>query len=167
MRIIISWLPILGGYRLSKAILAMTAPITGPFARLKFLRIGPVDFSPLIVLLLLISLRAFLREWIERGAVNIFYLVSIFFSALINIGAFFALAFLMLIVIRLLCLLFPQAQFPRVIIDQILQPIVYHTYRVLRIKPPPSYSMQLAVGVLLLAFLTFGLRVLGAWILLR
>ncbi len=167
LRIVISWMPALGNNYVARFIVMLTRPLFDAGKRIKILKFGPVDFWPIFLLLFFSTVLNFLQEWRHDGPISLLYLPLLFISISLNIGSFCTLALLVLMFLRLILLSFPPLERVTRFVDQLVQPVIRHVFRILKISEGMHYGWQLTCCIVLMAVVTIALRLSSAWILLR
>ena len=164
--IILSWLPGMGGEKLSRWLHEITEPYLRLFRKISFLQIGPIDFSPIVALILLNLLNIILVQWGRSGRIDLLQIIILIASVILNTVAFLGIIFCILIAVRLILIWRGQVSHIGSLLDQLLQPL---SYRIIsRITPRAlSYRAQLALFAFIVLSFSIMLRLLSAWFLLR
>lgn len=167
-RIIMAWFPDrdYGLARLKAFLAAVTDPYLGLFHRLRFLRIGPVDFSPVLALVLLSAVQIMLAEWLRRGVQSLVLFPVFLASAMLNTLSLFCLLLFFVIIFRIILVKVGVMGGFSTIIDQLLQPMVSRTFRFFGIKQSMPFTVQLLLFSVAILLLFFGFRILSAWLFL-
>ena len=165
--IILTWLPGMEDRKLRRWLRSITDPYLRLFRKISFLQVGPIDFSPIVAMIALNLFNIILGQWVRNGRVNIFQIIVVIASVLLNSLALIGIIFCIMIVIRLILIWRGQVSHIGSLLDQLLQPLSYRI--VSRILPNRglSYRLQLTIFALILLFSSVILRLLSAWFLLR
>lgn len=149
----------------------LTDPYLDLFRRLRFLKKGIFDFTPVAAVLVLVVAMDLVSQLLVQGRVTAgFFLASLLTAAWSGVR-FLVLFFLVVGVVRLLPVLFrgiPGATFWKVA-DLILQPVMQLVARLFRPGPRSSQTqfLLLAVGALFVAWLLGEFAVYQLALLLR
>lgn len=166
--IILSWFPErdyhLTGLR--KVLARLTTPYLRVFRRLRFLRIGRADLSPLAALVLLSAVQIMLAEWIRRGIKSLILFPVFLASTILNTLSLFSLLLCITILVRVLLIKVSGTSGFTAVLDRILQPMVLESFRFFRIKRSMSFVTQLLLLAGAMLLLCFGFRILSAWLFL-
>jgi len=168
IRLILGWVP--SEYQPPSKVKRFFTTLTEPYLRLfralKFLRIGAIDFSPLIALTTLSAFQIVLAEWPEQGAQSLILFPLFFASAILNIASLFSLLICIAIIFRTLLVTIGIASRFCTLLDRALYPIVRRFFSLLRMSTSMSFTMQLAVFACVMFVLFLGFRFVSAWLFL-
>jgi YggT family protein len=142
-----------------------TDPYLGLFYRLRFLRRGLLDFTPIVAMLVLVVLLNLVNELIRGGRISVGLVASSVLLAAWSGASFLLLLFIVVGVLRCIPLVFralPGATLWKTL-DLLVQPLVSAVSRLLRLEGRASYVQRLllTLGLLLVAWLLGRIAVLG------
>jgi YggT family protein len=134
-----------------------TDPYLGLFYRLRFLRRGTVDFTPVVAVLALVVALNLVNEMIRGGRLSVGLVASSVLLAAWSGASFLLLLFLVVGVLRAIPLVFralPGATLWKTL-DLLVQPLVAWVSRLCRLVGRASYAQRLllTLGLLLVAWL--------------
>jgi YggT family protein len=134
-----------------------TDPYLGLFYRLRFLRRGTVDFTPVVAVLALVVALNLVNEMIRGGRLSVGLVASSVLLAAWSGASFLLLLFLVVGVLRAIPLVFralPGATLWKTL-DLLVQPLVAWVSRLFRLVGRASYAQRLllTLGLLLVAWL--------------
>jgi YggT family protein len=156
-RIVLSWFSGTSMGRPWDLLKRATDPYLGLFYRLRFLRRGPVDFTPVVAVLALVVLLDLVNELIRGGRITVGLAASSLLRAGWSGAGFLLLLFLVVGVLRAIPLVFralPGATLWKTL-DLLVQPPVAWVSRLFRLEGRASYAQRLllTLGLLLVAWL--------------
>jgi YggT family protein len=134
-----------------------TDPYLGLFYRLRFLRRGTVDFTPVVAVLSLVVALNLVNELIRGGRLSVGLVLSSVLLAAWSGASFLLLLFLAIGVLRAIPLVtraLPGATLWKTL-DLLVQPLVSWVSRLFRLEGRTSYAQRLllTLGLLLVAWL--------------
>jgi YggT family protein len=157
MRIILGWF---APQALGKAwdlLTAATEPYLGLFRRMKFLRAGLFDFSPIAAILLLVIALDLVNQLLYYGRITLGFFLASVLSAAWSGARFLLLLFIIVGLLRTIPLLFRAAVGSNLwkVVDMIIAPIVAWVMKLLRLRPRAGYTQHLllTLGVLFIVWL--------------
>jgi YggT family protein len=135
----------------------LTDPYLEMFYRLRFLRKGIFDFTPIAAILVLVVALDLVNALLSYGRISVgFFLASVVW-ALWSGARFLLLLFLLVGVLRTIPILFHAVAGAMIwkVADLIIQPVVLFVMRVLHTDRRPGYTqyLLLTVGLLFVAWL--------------
>lgn len=147
-RILLSWFsgPYQTANRAFRILLRVTEPYLAFFRKIRFLRTGRMDFSPILAILTLVILSNITRSLALQGSLTIGFILAIVLAALWSGISFLLLFFAILISIRFFSIVFSinsVSPFIRAL-DEILFPVVHFFNRTFFKKKIIHYRMSLA-----------------------
>lgn len=156
-RIVLSWFSGTSMGRPWELLKRATDPWLGLFYRLRFLRRGPVDFTPVVAVLALVVLLDLVNELIRSGRLSVGIALSSVLLAAWSGASFLLLLFLAIGVLRAIPLVFramPGATLWKTL-DLLVQPLVAWVSRRFRLEGRASYAQRLllTLGLLFVAWL--------------
>ena len=156
-RIVLSWFSGTSMGRPWELLKRATDPWLGLFYRLRFLRRGSVDFTPVVAVLALVVLLDLVNELIRGGRITVGLVASSLVRAAWSGAGFLLLLFLVVGVLRAIPLVFralPGATLWKTL-DLLVQPLVAWASRLFRLEGRASYAQRLllTLGLLLVAWL--------------
>lgn len=157
-RLLLSWFSGTAMGRPWELVKRVTDPYLGLFYRLRFLRQGLLDFTPIVAMLVLVVLLDLVNELIRGGRISVGLVASSVLLAAWSGASFLLLLFIVVGVLRCIPLVFralPGATLWKTL-DLLVQPMVFTVSRVFRLEGRVNYVQRL--------LLTLGLM-LAAWIL--
>lgn len=159
LRILSSWLPGLDLGRPGEVLARMTDPFLAPFSRIRWLRIGQFDFSPIAALALLSVILTVLSGLGVSGSVSLGAILGLLLAALWSAFGF-VLSFLA--VCALLRVIVAAARWNSLhplwmVIDSMLNPVLYRINRLIYRGRIVNYLQSLVTGFVVLVLI----RVVG------
>ena len=136
MRIILSWFG--GGYdrgfgRVEKLLIGITDPYLNWFRRIRFLRIGFIDFSPVVAIVILSIFNRLFSILAVYGRISTGLLLAIVVELIWSVFSFFLGFCLLILVLKLIAHLGNRSSYGRFwgTIDSLARPIIYKINRIL------------------------------------
>jgi YggT family protein len=171
MRIVLSWFSGTPGGKPWDLLKRATDPYLGLFYRLRFLRRGMVDFTPVVAVLALVVVLDLVGEMIRAGRLSVGVTLSSILLAAWSGAGFLLLLFLAIGVLRAIPLVFralPGATLWKTL-DLLVQPLVAGVSRLLHLEGRASYAQRLLItlGLLLVAWLLGRIAIVRLAALLR
>jgi YggT family protein len=156
-RIVLSWFSGTAMGRPWDLLRRVTDPYLGLFYRLRFLRRGLFDFTPVVAVLVLVVLQVLVNELIRGGRLSVGIVLSSVLLAVWSGASFLLLLFLVVGVLRAIPLVFralPGATLWKTL-DLLVQPLVTAVSRLFRLEGRATYAQRLllTLGLLLVAWL--------------
>lgn len=157
MRIVLSWFSGTSMGRPWELLKRATDPWLGLFYRLRFLRRGSVDFTPVVAVLSLVVALNLVNELIRGGRLSVGLVVASVLLAAWSGLSFLLMLFLVIGVLRAIPLVFralPGATLWKTL-DLLVQPLVAWVSRLFRLEGRANYAQRLllTLGLLLVAWL--------------
>jgi len=157
LRIILGWFMPSAMGRPWEILRMITDPYLNLFRRIRFLRGGMFDFTPIAAILVLVLGADLIGQLVNWGKITVgFFLASAFAAAWSGVRFLFLL-FLIVGLIRTIPLVFRSAAGAPIwrVVDLIIQPVVEWVIRTVRIGARAGYleRLLLTVGILLAAWL--------------
>lgn len=157
LRIILTWFAPQGYGRPFELLRRSTDPYLGVFARMRFLRKGFFDFSPIAAILVLVVVLNLINVLMAYGRISVGLFVAAVLSAVWSGARFLLLLFLIAGLLRVIPLFFrgtAGSAFWRVV-DLIVQPVVALVMRLFRLGGRSGFTQYLLMtdGILLAAWL--------------
>ena len=157
MRIVLSWFSGTSMGRPWELLKRATDPWLGLFYRLRFLRRGSVDFTPVVAVLTLVVILNLVNEVIRGGRLSVGLAASAVLLAAWSGLSFLLMLFIVVGVLRAIPLVFralPGATLWKTL-DLLAQPLVAWVTRVFRLEGRANYAQRLllTLGLLLVAWL--------------
>jgi len=157
MRIVLSWFSGTSMGRPWELLKRATDPWLGLFYRLRFLRRGSVDFTPVVAVLTLVVILNLVNEVIRGGRLSVGLVASAVLLAAWSGLSFLLLLFLVVGVLRAIPLVFralPGATLWKTL-DLLFQPLVAWVTRFFRLEGRANWAQRLllTLGLLLVAWL--------------
>jgi YggT family protein len=164
-RLLLSWFSGMSMGRPWDLLRRATDPYLGLFYRLRFLRRGLLDFTPIVAMLVLVVLLNLVNELIRGGRITVGLVASSVLLAAWSGASFLLLLFIVVGVLRCIPLVFralPGATLWKTL-DLLVQPLVAAVSRLLRLEGRASYVQRLllTLGLLLVAWLLGRIAVMG------
>jgi YggT family protein len=164
-RLLLSWFSGTSMGRPWDLLRRVTDPYLGLFYRLRFLRRGLLDFTPIVAMLVLVVLLNLVNELIRGGRITVGLVASSVLLAAWSGASFLLLLFIVVGVLRCIPLVFralPGATLWKTL-DLLVQPLVSAVSRLLRLERRASYVQRLllTLGLLLVAWLLGRIAVIG------
>jgi YggT family protein len=156
-RIVLSWFSGTSMGRPWELLSRATDPYLGLFYRLRFLRRGTVDFTPVVAVLALVVALNLVNEMIRGGRLSVGLVASSVLLATWSGASFLLLLFIVVGILRAIPLVFralPGATLWKTL-DLLVQPMVAWVSRLFRLEGRASYAQRLllSLGLLLVAWL--------------
>ena len=157
MRIVLSWFSGTSMGRPWDLLKRATDPWLGLFYRLRFLRRGSVDFTPVVAVLTLVVVLNLVNEVIRGGRLSVGLVASAVLLAAWSGLSFLLMLFLVVGVLRAIPLVFralPGATLWKTL-DLLVQPLVAWVTRLFRLEGRANWAQRLllTLGLLLVAWL--------------
>ncbi len=157
IRIVLGWFAPRALGRPWDFITAATDPYLRFFSRMRFLRAGLMDFSPMAAILVLVVALILLNRLLSYGRITLgFFLASVLSAAWSGVW-FLLLFFLIVAVLRAIPLGFRGLSAAPLwkVVDTLIQPVVSWVMRVFRLGPRTGYTQHLllTIGLLLVSLL--------------
>jgi YggT family protein len=155
-RIVLSWFSGTSMGRPWELLKRATDPYLGLFYRMRFLRRGPVDFTPVVAVLALVVVQKLVGEVIRSGRISVGIVASSVLLAAWSGASFLLLLFLVIGVLRAIPLVtraLPGATLWKTL-DLLVQPLVAWVSRLFRLEGRANYAQRLllTLGLLLVAW---------------
>jgi YggT family protein len=156
-RIVLSWFSGTSMGRPWDLLRRVTDPYLGLFYRVRFLRRGSFDFTPVVAVLALVVLQVLVNELLRGGGLSFGLILSSVLLAAWSGASFLLLAFIVVGVLRSIPLVFralPGATLWKTL-DLLVQPLVAGVTRTFRLQSRATYAQRLllTLGLLLVAWL--------------
>jgi YggT family protein len=157
LRIILGWFAPQALGRAWEMLRVVTDPYLDLFRRIRFLRAGMFDFSPIAAVLVLVLVADLIGQLVNWGRITVGFFLASAFAAAWSGARFLLLLFLIVGVLRTIPLLFPAAGGAGIwrVVDLIIQPVVVWVSRLFRMGPRTRYTQHLllTIGLLFVAWL--------------
>ncbi len=157
LRIVLGWFAPQALGRAWDLLSRATDPYLAIFSRMKFLRKGLFDFSPIAAVLVIVVALDLVNQLLYYGRVSLGFFLASLFSAAWSGARFLLLLFLIVGVIRLVAMALRAASASGIwrVLDMIIQPVVAWVMRLFRLKNRVGYMQNLVftVGLLLVVWL--------------
>ena len=162
-RIVLSWFSGTWLGRSWDLLCRVTDPWLGLFYRMRFLRRGIFDFTPVVAILVLVVLLELVNVLIRGGRLSVGFVLSAVLLAGWSGAGFLLLFFIAVGVLRTIPLVvraMPGATLWKTL-DLLVQPVVAAVSRLFRLRGPVSYAQRLLItlGLLIVAWLLGGFAV--------
>lgn len=159
IRIILSWFRGIDFGKAYQVLSNITDPYLNYFRRFKFLRMGTIDFSPILGFISLVILQNIFENLSRFGTITPGILGAIILQAVWAGVAFFLVFFIILFVIRLIVLASGRGTINPFwsTIDTITEPILYSSTSWIIGNRPINHKTRLLIGIIL--FIVY--RILG------
>jgi len=157
LRIILSWFAPQGPGKAWELLRTITDPYLGLFRRIRFLRGGMFDFSPIAAVLVLVLAADLIGQLVNWGRITVGFFLASAFAAAWSGARFLILLFLIVGLLRCIPLLFHGVSGAGIwrVVDLIIQPVVAWVMRVFRLGGRTGYfqHLLLTVGLLFVGWL--------------
>jgi YggT family protein len=157
LRIVLGWFAPQALGRAWDLLARATDPYLAVFSRMKFLRAGVFDFSPIAAVLVIVVALDLVYQLLYYGGLRLGFFLASLFSAAWSGARFLLLLFLIVGLIRLVAIFMRAAPGSGIwrVLDMIVQPIVAWFMRLFRVKNRVNYvqSLVFTVGLLLVVWL--------------
>lgn len=168
VRIIITWFPGAAYSGIGRFLSAVCDPFLNVFRKVKWMRLGMVDFSPMIAIAILTALSTILGNIAMTGRISISGIialgVSIAWSIISSIGTFL----LIVLLVRYLVMIFSKnSNYYGSIwsqMDSALSPLVFRMTSFLTGGKTANYRNALLLAIIMLVVIIFGGRFLIAYL---
>lgn len=165
LRIVLGWFAPQALGRAWGILTAVTDPWLDIFRRIRFLRGGLFDFTPVAAILALVVVLDIVTNLLYYGRITLGLVLASVFSAAWTGTQYLLLFFLIVGVVRTIPLVFRSVAGASLwrVVDMIVQPVVAWVGRLFRLGPRVGYlqALLLTIGLLLAAWL------LGRYLVLR
>ena len=157
IRILLSWF---SGPSLGKPVQLLhqvTDPYLAIFRKIRFLRAGRMDFSPIAAIIVLVTLLNITNTLAVYGKISVGIILSLIVSAVWSAAIFIFVFFIILCSIRFLALLFGVSTFSPFwqTIDVIVNPVLAYIQRTVFRNRNMNYQMGLGLSIAILAAVAF------------
>lgn len=157
VRIVMGWFAPQALGRAWELLRAVTDPYLDLFRRIRFLRGGMFDFSPIAAVLVLVLAADLIGQLVNWGRITVGFFLASAFAAAWSGARFLLLLFLIVGLIRMIPLLFRSSAGAGIwrVVDLIIQPVVAWVMRVFNLGRRMGYTQHLllTVGLLFVAWL--------------
>ncbi len=157
VRIVMGWFAPQALGRAWELLRAVTDPYLDLFRRIRFLRGGMFDFSPIAAVLVLVLAADLIGQLVNWGRITVGFFLASAFAAAWSGARFLLLLFLIVGLIRMIPLLFRSSAGAGIwrVVDLIIQPLVAWVMRVFNLGRRTGYMQHLllTVGLLFVAWL--------------
>jgi YggT family protein len=157
LRIVLGWF---APQALGKAwhlLVSATEPYLGLFRRIRFLRGGLFDFSPIAAVLVLVVALDLVNQLLYYGRITLGFFLASVVSAAWSGARFLLLLFVIVGILRTIPLLFRAAAASNIwrVMDMIIQPIVSWVMKLFRVRlrGTPTQHLLLTIGVIFAVWL--------------
>jgi YggT family protein len=146
-RILLSWFQGMQHGRAVGFIRSMTDPYLNWFRRFEFLRIGNIDFSPIVAIIVLSVLTSITGRLALAGIITFGLVLALLIARVGSAAGFFIVVFLILAIVRAIGSLAGVNTAARfwIAVDQILEPVVHRVTRVFARGRFVSYRNALVI----------------------
>ena len=104
VRIFLTWIPQANYSKFGQFMSAICDPYLNIFSRVRFLRIGMIDFSPILAFALLSALASVFAKIAQTGSLSFAFILSMLVSLIWNIFASILIILIIMLIIRLILL---------------------------------------------------------------
>ena len=157
VRIVMGWFAPQALGRAWELLRAVTDPYLDLFRRIRFLRGGMFDFSPIAAVLVLVLAADLIGQLVNWGRITVGFFLASAFAAAWSGARFLLLLFLIVGLVRMIPLLFRSSAGAGIwrVVDLIMQPLVAWVMRVFNLGRRMGYTQHLllTVGLLFVAWL--------------
>jgi len=157
IRIVLGWFAPRALGRAWTVLSQVTDPYLDLFGRIRFLRGGLFDFSPIAAILVLVVALDLVNQLLNYGRVTLGFFLASVVSAAWSGARFLVLLFLIVGVIRTIPLLFRTTGGSTLwkVVDLVIQPVVGFVMRLFRLGRRSGYTQHLllTIGLLFVAWL--------------
>jgi YggT family protein len=157
LRIVLGWFAPQALGRAWDLLSRATDPYLAVFSRMKFLRRGLFDFSPIAAVLVIVVALDLIYQLLYYGRITLGFFLASVFSAAWSGARFLLLLFLVVGAIRLVAIFVRAVSGSGIwrVLDMIIQPMVAWISRLFRLKDRIGYTQHLlfTVGLLLVVWL--------------
>jgi YggT family protein len=157
LRIILGWFVPQTLGRAWEILRMITDPYLDLFRRIRFLRAGIFDFSPIAAVLVLVLVADLIGQLVNWGRITVGFFLASAFAAAWSGARFLLLLFLIVGVLRTIPILFRTTAGANVwrVLDLIIQPVVAWVMRIFRLSARGGYTQHLllTIGLLFVAWL--------------
>lgn len=157
IRIVLGWFAPQALGRAWELLAAATDPYLNLFARIRFLRSGLFDFSPIAALLTLVVALDLVNQLLYYGRITLGFFLASVFSAAWSGARFLLLLFLIVGLLRTIPLAFRATSGAGLwkVVDMIMQPIVAWVMRLFRLgrRSGSTQHLLLTIGLLFITWL--------------
>ena len=157
MRIVLGWFAPQALGKAWRLLVTATEPYLGLFRRVRFLRGGLFDFSPIAAVLVLVVALDLVNQLLYYGRITLGFFLASVVSAAWSGARFLLLLFLIVGILRTIPLLFRAAAGTNIwrVMDMIIQPVVSWVMKVLRLRSRATTTQHLllTLGVIFVVWL--------------
>ena len=158
VRIILTWFR--GSVRIPDFLLNITDPYLNWFRRLRFLRFGNLDFSPIAAIAVLSIVNQIVSILARHGSISLGIILALFLQIIWSLVSFFMIFMIIILVLRLIAYLFSQNTYSFFwgAINMISQPLLFRINQTLFKGRIINYRTSLVISIIIMAALYFALR---------
>ena len=151
VRIILTWFR--GSVRIPDFLLNITDPYLNWFRRLRFLRFGHMDFSPIAAIAVLSIINQIVSILARQGNIRLGIILALFLQIIWSIVSFFLIFMIIILVLRLIAYLSSQNTYGFFwgTIDRISQPILFRISQTLFRGRIINYRASLIFSIIIMA----------------
>jgi YggT family protein len=157
LRIILGWFVPQALGRAWEILTKVTDPYLSIFRRIRFLRGGVFDFSPIAAVLVLVLAADLIGQLVNWGRITVGFFLASAFAAAWSGARFLLILFLIVAVLRVVPLFFRSSAGAGIwrVLDLLIQPVVAWVMRIFRLGGSTGYTqyLLLTIGLLFVAWL--------------
>ncbi|MGO9410647.1 MAG: YggT family protein [Spirochaetia bacterium] len=157
LRIILGWFVPQTLGRAWEILAKITDPYLDIFRRIRFLRGGVFDFSPIAAVLVLVLAADLIGQLVNWGRITVGFFLASAFAAAWSGARFLLILFLIVAVLRVIPLFFRGTAGAGIwrVVDLLIQPVVAWVMRVFRLGGKTGYTQYLilTIGLLFVSWL--------------
>jgi YggT family protein len=157
LRIILGWFVPQAFGRAWEILAKVTDPYLDIFRRIRFLRGGVFDFSPIAAVLVLVLAADLIGQLVNWGRITVGFFLASAFAAAWSGARFLLILFLIVAILRVVPLFFRSSAGAGIwrVVDLLIQPVVAWVMRIFRLGGRTGYTqyLLLAIGLLFVAWL--------------
>lgn len=157
MRIVLGWFAPQALGRAWDLLCSVTDPYLDLFGRIRFLRGGVFDFSPIAAVLALVVALDLVNQLLYYGRITLGFFLASMLSAAWSGARFLLLLFLIIGILRTIPMLFRGSSGAGIwkVVDMVMSPVVAFVTRLFRFRPRVGYMQHLlfTIGLLFVVWL--------------
>lgn len=162
VRILLTWIPNLNNSKLGRIMSDICDPYLNMFRNIRFLRIGPIDFSPILAIGILLLIPSILNQIVVFGTIKIGYILAAILTGAWSIFVSILTFFNIIVAIRFVVALLKKDYSSSIwqTLDQLIFPIQNKVQPLFFKNRTPTNTMLLGITLLC----CIAVQVIGSWL---
>lgn len=162
VRILLTWIPNLNNSKFGRIMSDICDPYLNMFRNIRFLRIGPIDFSPILAIGILLLIPSILNQIVVFGTIKIGYILAAILTGAWSIFVSILTFFNIIVAIRFVVALLKKDYSSSIwqTLDQLIYPIQSKVQNIFFKNKAPTNTMLLGITLLC----CIAVQVIGSWL---